>query len=305
MIARRPEAHEPKGTVMYTRILIGVDGRAGGRDALALGARLGRGAGAELIAVHVAHDARDGSALDARPYEALLHAELTTAGVRAATLVIGHHVPGHGLRLAAERTDADLLLCSSHRGRLGRVLAGDTVRTAMHGSHCAVTVARRGEHAPGAAWTIGVGFDGSAEARAALAAATDLAWATGGRIRVRAVGEPADRVLATRPGGGAWPSVDEQRLRSSEAMVARAFEAVRAFGVDAEGDVVPGFPVDGLERLSADVDLLVVGSRGYGAARRLLLGDIGDRLLHCARCPVVVVPRGTAPAHDRAPRRAA
>jgi nucleotide-binding universal stress UspA family protein len=119
---------------MFTRI--GVDGRDGGRDALTLGARLARVCDAGVTAVHVAHEARDGSPVDARAYEALLARELAKAHVRADTLVIGDHLPGSGLRLAASRTNADLVvLGSSHRGRRGPVLAGDTARAVLHGAH--------------------------------------------------------------------------------------------------------------------------------------------------------------------------
>jgi len=41
-----------------------------------------------------------------------------------------------------------------------------------------------------------------------------------------------------------------------------------------------------------DADLLVCGSRGYGPARRVLLGGVSSRLLRHARLPVVIVPRG-------------
>jgi nucleotide-binding universal stress UspA family protein len=38
----------------------------------------------------------------------------------------------------------------------------------------------------------------------------------------------------------------------------------------------------------------VIGSRRWGAAARLLLGSIGEALMHSARCPVMVVPRAPA-----------
>ena len=49
---------------MFTRTLIGVDGGPGGRDALALACLLAA-LSAQLTAVHVAHEARKGAALDA------------------------------------------------------------------------------------------------------------------------------------------------------------------------------------------------------------------------------------------------
>ena len=42
-----------------------------------------------------------------------------------------------------------------------------------------------------------------------------------------------------------------------------------------------------------DVDLLICGSRGYGPARRVLLGGVSSRLIRRAQLPVAVVPRAT------------
>lgn len=41
-----------------------------------------------------------------------------------------------------------------------------------------------------------------------------------------------------------------------------------------------------------DADLLVMSSRGYGPLRQLLLGSTTERVLHHARCPVMVIPAG-------------
>jgi nucleotide-binding universal stress UspA family protein len=43
---------------------------------------------------------------------------------------------------------------------------------------------------------------------------------------------------------------------------------------------------------TGDVDVLFCGSRGYGPARRVLLGGVSSRLIRQAHSPVVVVPRG-------------
>jgi nucleotide-binding universal stress UspA family protein len=45
---------------------------------------------------------------------------------------------------------------------------------------------------------------------------------------------------------------------------------------------------------SAEVDLLVLGSRGYGPVRRVLLGDVAGNVIRGAACPVVAVPSGDA-----------
>ena len=51
--------------------------------------------------------------------------------------------------------------------------------------------------------------------------------------------------------------------------------------------------VDALADITPDAaDLLICGSRGYGPARRVLLGGVSSRVLRHARVPVIVVPRG-------------
>lgn len=50
-----------------------------------------------------------------------------------------------------------------------------------------------------------------------------------------------------------------------------------------------GHPGKWLVDLSDEVDMLVVGSRGLGGFRGLLLGSVSTYVVHHAKCPVVVV----------------
>ncbi|MGH2881901.1 MAG: universal stress protein [Solirubrobacteraceae bacterium] len=63
-----------------------------------------------------------------------------------------------------------------------------------------------------------------------------------------------------------------------------------------------GPPADALQAFGDQVDLLVVGSRGHGTLRRLLLGSKSAHLARNARCPLLVLPHGRA---RRRPRGAA
>jgi nucleotide-binding universal stress UspA family protein len=55
---------------------------------------------------------------------------------------------------------------------------------------------------------------------------------------------------------------------------------------------VTGLPAEALLEAAADADLLVVGSRGAGGFKRLLMGSVSLQATHHARCPVVVIPSG-------------
>ena len=85
-----------------------------------------------------------------------------------------------------------------------------------------------------------------------------------------------------------------ERREYAETIVA---EAVAELGNGATGEAVVGVAREELVRLSERVDLLVLGSRGYGPVRRALLGGSADRVVHEAACPVIVVPRGACEDH--------
>lgn len=75
-------------------------------------------------------------------------------------------------------------------------------------------------------------------------------------------------------------------------------EADSVLGATAEADRPPsvtvkaytGIPAEELLSAANDADLLVVGSRGAGGFKRLLLGSVSSHVTHHAHCPVVVIP---------------
>jgi nucleotide-binding universal stress UspA family protein len=60
--------------------------------------------------------------------------------------------------------------------------------------------------------------------------------------------------------------------------------------ISIETEIVYGHPGSTLIERSAGVDFLVVGSRGYGGFKGLLLGSVSTYIVHHATCPVVVIP---------------
>ncbi len=137
--------------------------------------------------------------------------------------------------------------------------------------------------------TVGVGFNATDESRAALAVAHQIAREGGAALRLcTSITMP----VAFAPGFAYtfdWSAFQEQQERYAKEALE---EAVAGLGdVPVSTATTEAAPAQGLEALSDDVDLLVAGSRGWGVAHRVVLGSTTDRLVHHARCPVLVVPR--------------
>jgi nucleotide-binding universal stress UspA family protein len=122
---------------MFKQIVVGVDGRAGGRDAVAL-AKLLLAADGELTLAHVvpvdAHAYRGASSPDEAPEaeraDTVLETVREETGVEAHLRWRGSSSVGRGLHELCELIGADLLVVgSSRRGLLGRVLIGDDTPT--------------------------------------------------------------------------------------------------------------------------------------------------------------------------------
>jgi nucleotide-binding universal stress UspA family protein len=72
-------------------------------------------------------------------------------------------------------------------------------------------------------------------------------------------------------------------------------EAAAAYAtqMDVSAELLEGNPADALEAHSRDLDLLVLGSRGYGPLRAVLAGSVSLALMRSAETPIVITPRGT------------
>jgi nucleotide-binding universal stress UspA family protein len=285
---------------MFKTILVGVDGREGGRDALALAAILADRDGAETIALHaypqeyLALVDIDYDGLMRRDAEKVLDGEIAIAQggvVVAETVTVRDSSPGRALHDWAARKRADLIVVgSAHHGPVGRVLAGDHVAATLHGSPCPVAVAPRGlAQQDTELQRVGVGFDGREESYRAVEVAAAIARAAGASLRVIAVAAPAAAYAPTSAYTFDWGAVARSAREELDKRVAKV---VAGLDVEASGGTVVGLAVEELASASKDLDLLVVGSRDYGPVRRVLAGSTSLGLTRRAACPVLVVPRG-------------
>ena len=277
------------GDEMFKNVLVGVDRDGGGRDAIALSTKLVADGGKVTFA-HVypsdprvlpLNDEYERTELE-RSFR-LLKDVSDEVGVEAELSCWESSSVGRGLHELCEEAGSDLLVVgSSRRGLLGRVLMGDDTHTALNGAPCAIAIAPAGcAEQPAAMREIGVGYNGSPESQHALGVARKIAAEHGATLSAfEAVSLPTYTFA-----GGPVPIDDV-----IEDLVKDARERIGALG-GIEPHAVYGNPVEELTVYSASLDLLIVGSRDYGPIGRLVHGSTCAQLARTARCPLLVLTR--------------
>jgi nucleotide-binding universal stress UspA family protein len=212
------------------------------------------------------------------------------------TAVAADDSPARALHEFAEDADARFLVIgSSSRGPLGRVLPGAVTDRLLHGAPCPVAVAPVGftfADATVEPELIGVAFTDTPDGHAALAMARGLAGRARARVRVMTVAPPLDLLVTGSLTDSLLEDVRRARHEAAAAVVRLGTEALPDDRF-ADGQILSGRPADALAAASDDLALLVCGSRGYGPLHTLLLGGTSHALVRKAPCPVLVVPPGT------------
>ncbi|HXH97401.1 MAG TPA: universal stress protein [Gaiellaceae bacterium] len=141
--------------------------------------------------------------------------------------------------------------------------------------------------------------DGSPSAESATREAVELARATGWPLTIATVWHLPVTGFAYEP-LVVVPDVEEAVRESARDALGSAAETARAAGVEPDTVLLDGVPADEICALAEarDATLIVIGSHGWGAVRRLLFGSVSAAVLHHAPCPVLVVrgdPEATPP----------
>ena len=128
--------------------------------------------------------------------------------------------------------------------------------------------------------------DGSPEAAEALELAIELANDTGAKLAVLSV-----HVLVRGGKGLAPPILEVEQPHGSEHLAEAAAATANAAGVDAKPYSATGDPAKEIIRLADDLgaDLIVIGSRGFGALRGALLGSVSRAVMTHSTIPVTIV----------------
>ena len=209
---------------------------------------------------------------------------------RGARHVATSECAASALRRRVEDEGADLLVLGSsrHRTRL------------LHGAPCPIALAPAGyaERETDRIRVVMVAFNGSPEALAAVDVAEDLALRSGATIRLVGVSElgnagwAASDVPAATNGEYGHHLLRDRLLEAREALPAELRADARMLTGDAAARL--------LDEAELGVDVVVMGSRGFGAVMRALLGRVSGAVARQAPCPVIVVPWTARDGHTEA-----
>ena len=136
--------------------------------------------------------------------------------------------------------------------------------------------------------------DGSPSAAKATEEAVRLARATGWPLAIVTAWHIPVTGFAYDPLVVVDDLIDSVRESATRALETAAAVA-RAAGVEPETKLVEGAPADQICVLaeSLGATMIVIGSHGWGAVRRLLFGSVSWAVLHHAPCSVLVVRDGS------------
>jgi nucleotide-binding universal stress UspA family protein len=287
---------------VFKHIVVGCNGTPESQDAAALGAAIASGTGARLSLLGVfpislfplpGNERRTLRAEATR----VLRRERHRFAPEAITHTAADSSVPRALRRFAERRHAGLVIIgSSPSAPPGHAAISRRGRQLLQDMPFALCLATRGLHEREAELkAIGVGYDGGPESDIALGLAAELAQATDTKLLVRRVVDDRIPVFAADQ----WRDVEDlshDRIweGAREEALAEAEAAVAGLGIHADVSATLGDPGYELRSFSEMVDMIVVGSRRWGAIARLVSGGVGETLVADAKCSVLIVPRPAA-----------
>ncbi|MEV6493080.1 universal stress protein, partial [Actinoplanes sp. NPDC051633] len=210
--------------------------------------------------------------------EAVAAARLSHPGVRAHVSTL--HAPA-ALTLIDRSSTASMIVLGS-RGHSALASVGSVSVAVTAHAHCPVIVVRE---VPASDAPVVAGVDDSPRAEPVLRFAFEQAAARGVPLRVIRAGTFALGVWEERP--VVAKQLIEGGARSLQELV-RSWQQ-KYPGVEVTSEFVAEHPSDALTREAKDAQLVVVGTRGRGAVRGMLLGSVSQHLLHRSPTTVAVV----------------
>ncbi|MEK7387775.1 MAG: universal stress protein, partial [candidate division NC10 bacterium] len=195
---------------------------------------------------------------------------------------------------AAEEWPADLVVVGGRGlGGVTGFLLGSVSQTVARHVHCPVLVVK-GRARPLA--SVLIATDGSDGANEAIRFLLSLPLVRNTKVRLLSAVEPvlypgsAPKMIRAQL-KGMIAQLERERRAEVEKVLDRAARELKAKVTRPTRSMPTGHPAREIVAAAAsfDADLVVVGARGLGGMKRLLLGSVSERVLYDARCPVLIV----------------
>ena len=287
------------------RVLVATDGSDDARTAAQWLAEFPLPADTSVLVVSVV--SLPASPLDIQTVRAFKDALMDEARAHAETLLplLRKHVasvesrvvagdPRQEIVQLAHEWGADLVVVGARGlGAIATAVLGSVSLAVVRHVSCAVLVVRPD---PRPLRTVAVAVDGSPASDHAARFLAQFPLPATLAMRLVGVVEPppvprtvSKTVIAALQ--DAITSITNDRRR----VLAMALDRVaKQFPARVTQELPVGLPAETLEYVSSEVDLMVLGARGLGPVKRLLLGSVSERVLRHASCPVLIVHEPSA-----------
>lgn len=295
----------PTTSIPANAVVVGIDGSERDATCLAYAAGAATRAGCPLHLLHAQELVTELALSDpvsARGLGTL--ADVADDGVLPAALadarsswpdveITGSDPWAHAERALIEASEGAHLVVVGSRSVSGLerwILGRSSLAVAMHAA-CPVVLVPAGART-GAEGDVVVGVDGSEHSALAAERAFWIAQIRKAPVRVITTWslEIVDGMVVTTPENPAWAQVEGKYRDLAERIIGPLRE--RCPEVPCEIDVRRGSPAAVLAEASATAGLLVIGRRGRGGFRGMLLGSVAHKVIETATCPVMVVRQG-------------
>lgn len=207
--------------------------------------------------------------------------------------------PAEEISAAAAEDKVDLLVMGSHgHSALRGLLVGSVTHAVLAQTKTPILILRHKENPPADSLKVGIAIDGSKFGREAVKYVLRHRDLFGQNPQFTVINVVADFAGAVMPdmAGIALPAYTEEDIRamqkkSFEAAVGPVRKLFEKAGVQATEICLAGNPGDELAAYAKKrkLDVLVMGSHGYGAFKAAVMGSVATRVAHTSEIPLLLV----------------
>jgi nucleotide-binding universal stress UspA family protein len=223
---------------------------------------------------------------------------LSKAGLSAAShYLVGH--PGEQISVAAVHDKVDLIVMGSHgHSALRNLLVGSVTNNVLARTQIPMLVLRHKEAPTTDALKVGIAIDGSKFGREAVKYLLRHLALFGAKPEITLLHVVSDFAGAVMPdmGGIALPAYSEAEVRalqkkSFEVAIAPVRKLLAKGNIKASEVCLVGNPGDELSAYAKKkkLDVLVMGSHGFGALKAAVLGSVATRVMAHSTVPLLLV----------------